>query len=209
MMSLTVAIISYNYGHLAAHCIETILSQNKQPDRILFVDDGAGDCSHLQKFYPEVEFLFRETNLGVVNNFQDVLMNRIKTEKCMFVGADNWLRSDAIQILIEPKTDINICDVIFTGINKTDRLSWHPNQTREYQGDYYWNRTDSHHGSMLYDVRLAREVGGYAKKDDNLTQTEEDWVLFDRMVNAGQLLLMFQKGCCTIEGIEKIISNMR
>ena len=40
---LTVVVASYQYGHLAAHCIESLLSQTKAPDKILFVDDGVGD----------------------------------------------------------------------------------------------------------------------------------------------------------------------
>ena len=34
---LTVIVASYRYGHLAAHCIESLLSQTKAPDKILFV----------------------------------------------------------------------------------------------------------------------------------------------------------------------------
>ena len=45
---LTIVIASYRYGHLAAHCIESILSQTKAPEKILFVDDGVGDCGHLE-----------------------------------------------------------------------------------------------------------------------------------------------------------------
>jgi glycosyltransferase involved in cell wall biosynthesis len=38
---ITLVIASYHYGHLAAHCIESILAQSKRPQRIIFVDDGA------------------------------------------------------------------------------------------------------------------------------------------------------------------------
>ena len=40
---VTVVVASYKYGHLAAHCIESLLSQTRLPDRVLFVDDGVGD----------------------------------------------------------------------------------------------------------------------------------------------------------------------
>ena len=98
MSSITVVIASYKYGHLAAHCIESILAQTKPADKILFVDDGVGDCSHLPPIYPEVEYILRDKNLGTVENFQDMLM-RVTTERCMFIGADNWLRPDTLQIL--------------------------------------------------------------------------------------------------------------
>jgi glycosyltransferase involved in cell wall biosynthesis len=41
---ISVVIASYKYGHLAAHCIESVLSQSKMPNTIFFVDDGAMDC---------------------------------------------------------------------------------------------------------------------------------------------------------------------
>ena len=66
---ITIVISSFHYGHLASHCIESVLSQTKRPERILFVDDGAGDCEHLQKIYPEVEYVLREQNLGVFYSY--------------------------------------------------------------------------------------------------------------------------------------------
>jgi GT2 family glycosyltransferase len=115
---LTIVIASYRYGHLAAHCIESLLSQTKPPDKILFVDDGVGDCSHLPAMYPEVEYVLREKNLGVVDNFQDMLM-RVQTEYTMFLGADNWLRSDTVEQLLEHNhlrdADIVTYEIMVTG----------------------------------------------------------------------------------------------
>lgn len=182
---ITVVIASFNYGHLAAHCIETILSQSKQPDRIIFVDDGAGDCGHLPRLYPEVNFILRNNNLGVVNNFQDILMNHVHTDRVMFVGADNWLRSDALELTSQQNTDLVFYDVVFTGTLKRDRLESHADEVREYQGDLYWDRTNKHHGSMLYNAKLAKQVGGYSKRTQYIHQTEEDWALLDKMRHAG------------------------
>ena len=102
---ITLIIASYGYGHLAAHCIESALSQTVSPARILFVDDGAHDCLHLEDLYPEIEFIHRTQNLGTVANFQDML-SRVDTEYVMFVGADNWIRSDTIELLSREKADI-------------------------------------------------------------------------------------------------------
>ena len=64
---ITAVVASYKYGHLAAHCIESLLSQTVKLERILFVDDGVGDCEHLPRIYPEVDFILRKENLGTVN----------------------------------------------------------------------------------------------------------------------------------------------
>ena len=95
---ITVIIASYRYGHLAAHCIESLLSKTLSPSKILFVDDGGMDCKHLPGLYTDIEYTMRPKNLGTVHNFQDML-SRVETEYVLFIGADNWLRSDSIELL--------------------------------------------------------------------------------------------------------------
>ena len=179
---ITVVIASYKYGHLAAHCIESVLCQTKKADRILFVDDGVGDCNHLPKLYPNIEYIMRETNLGTVANFQDML-NRVETDKCMFLGADNWLRADTLELLDKNNTDIVTYDIIITGELSHKFSSYHKNDITPYQGDFYWSRKMAHHGSMLYNTYLAKKVGGYAINPGGVN-SEEDWVLWNRMVSA-------------------------
>ncbi len=179
---LTVVVASYHYGHLAAHCIESLLSQTRPPDQILFVDDGIGDCKHLPEIYPEVTYIFREGNLGTVDNFQDMLM-RVTTEYTMFLGADNWLRSDAIETVMNetPEADIVTYEVMVTGEFKMNhRDAQLPDVMRN--GDVYW-RWNGHHGSMLYRTSYGQSAG-YAKRDGGVN-TEEDHVLWDRMLELG------------------------
>jgi glycosyltransferase involved in cell wall biosynthesis len=187
---ITVVICSYKYGHLASHCIESILSQTKKPERILFVDDAAGDCSHLPQLYPEVEFILRDKNLGTVENFQDMLM-RVKSEYVMFLGADNWLRSDAIDLLSNTKTDIITYDIVVTGELKTEIRNRHPNEIVDHQGDIYWQRK-GHHGSMLYRTKLGQEVG--YKRLGNTQHTQEDWNMWNQMIAKGATVAYLGQG---------------
>jgi glycosyltransferase involved in cell wall biosynthesis len=180
---ITVVVSSYRYGHLAAHCIESILSQSKKPSRIIFVDDGVGDCEHLPKLYPEVEYIMRETNLGVVENFDDVL-KQVNSEYVMFLGADNWLRSDAIELLSTAKSDIVTYDIMVTGELKEEMLDRHEDQLKKVNGDLYWNRKLFHHGSMLYRTKLGQSIG-YRKRKEDSSYTEEDWNLWNKMVDNG------------------------
>ena len=179
---LTVVIASYKYGHLAAHCIESILSQSLQPDRILFVDDGAQDCQHLPSLYPSVDFVFRTQTLGTVANFQDMLMRIKPDSRALFIGADNWLRDDALALLDAQEADIVSYDIFVTGECKNEILNRHLCET--YQGGFYWSRLNGHHGSILYPAGLAQRVGGYAKWP-GAKRSEEDRTLYHRMVNAG------------------------
>jgi len=184
---ITVVISSYKYGHLAAHCIETILSQSTQPQRIMFVDDGVGDCRHIPILYPQIEFHENPKNVGTVQNFQNML-EKVDSEYCMFIGADNWLRSDTVdmfhKIIDINHPDIITYDMILTGEIKETRIKYHMDEIHRHQGDYYWRKDHKHHGSMLYRTALAKSVGGYTRYGE-FHQTLEDLGLWHKMINAG------------------------
>ena len=194
---ITVVISSYRYGHLAAHCVESILSQSTKPERVLFVDDGVGDCRHIAQLYPQIEFYENSENLGTVQNFQNML-NKVNSEYCMFIGADNWLRSDTIDVFTKvfdvSKPDIITYDMILTGELKQNRIKYHANEIERYQGDYYWSRRFKHHGSMLYRTELAKSVGGYSKHRAESHQTEEDFSLWEKMISAGASVRHIDQG---------------
>jgi glycosyltransferase involved in cell wall biosynthesis len=189
---ITAVIASYRYGHLAAHCIESLLSQTIKPTRILFVDDGGFDCNHLPNLYPEIEYLLRQENLGVVENFQDIL-SKINTEYVLFIGADNWLRSDAIERLSNASTDIVTYDIVVTGELKEEILTRVPGETQPYQGDLYWDRQEQHHGSMMYRTALGQKIG-YKKRYEDGAHPQEDWNLWDKMLEQGASVASIKEG---------------
>lgn len=160
-MSATCVISSYKYGHLAAQAIESVLNQTKKFDRVMFVDDGVGDCKRLKNIYPEVEFIFRKKNLGVVDNFNDML-SRVDTDKCMFLGADNWLDHNTLELTDAVDADIVSYNAWF--VQDGPYLMWTPGVP---------------HGSSLYNVEKARAVGCYEASGNE--HTEEDSVMFARM----------------------------
>lgn len=167
-MSLTVNVMSWNYGHIAAHALESVLAQTKKADVVRFFDDGAGDCGHLPELYPEVEFILRQKNLGIIDNFNDAL-NRTKTEQVLFLGADNWLDEQTLEIVSQYPQDI----VSYQGI------------LHKETGTEYWDIRQAH-GSSLYNVAKAKEVGGYAASGNE--HSEEDSVLFNKMIHNGATL---------------------
>jgi hypothetical protein len=103
----------------------------------------------------------------------------------MFLGADNWLRSDALYTLSKYRDDIITYDIMVTGELKNEISKLYPHSTEEYNGDIKWSRRDQHHGSMLYKVLKAKEVGGYEKHRPDGERTDEDNALWDKMVKAG------------------------
>lgn len=190
--TVAIVIASYKYGHLAAHCIESVLSQTRKPDKILFVDDGVGDCKHLIKLYPQIDFVLRRKNLGTVDNFQDML-ERVQTDMCLFLGADNWLRSDAIEKLMKFDADIVTYDIVVTGELKDDLHSNFSMDLSEFQGDFYWKRNSLHHGSMLYNVSLAKKVG-YKRLNKHNIYTAEDLNLWNGMLKYDAKVVYCEEG---------------
>lgn len=166
-MTIGVVIASFGYGHLAAHAIESVLAQTRKPDQVLFVDDGKGDCGNLPGLYPEVEFLLRPVNYGVVANFNDILFNHVRTDRVMFIGADNWLDRLALESL-----EVSDADVVSYGWRlEGDCADAFPTVHRPL------------HGSSLYDARKAKLCGGYSRSDNE--HAEEDSMLFRRMRKDG------------------------
>ena len=190
-MTFGIVISSYKYGHLAAHCIETVLAQTKQFDEIYFVDDGVGDCNHLLDLYGDrVNFYFRNENIGTVANFQDMLMNKVDTDYVMFLGADNWLRSDTLSRLsfhCEYEGNLVTYDIQITGELRDEIYNHYRSDCTRLEGDYYWQRESKHHGSMLYDVKMARSVGGYAHNGGY--RTDEDANLWEKLIKADAYLV--------------------
>ena len=188
-------IASYKYGHLAAHAIETALAQTKPFDKIWFVDDGAGDCLHLIPLYAgRVEFVLRKENLGIVDNFNDML-GRVDTDYVMFLGADNWLRPDALYQIHEEMSAyapynpmVCVYDILVTGELKNEIYKVYHHQIHAVQGHYYWNRKGFHHGSMMFNTKRAIELGGYAHNRTS-DRTDEDLNLWDKFQKAGDLCI--------------------
>lgn len=184
--TITIVICSFKYGHLAGHAIESVLAQTRKPDKILFVDDGVGDCTHLPQIYPEVEYVLRDQYLGTVDNFQDML-NRVTTDYVMFLGADNWLAENTLEILSNVEGDIRMYDIAVVGEYRNEIVKRHPGETIDKGAYLHWNRAGGHHGSMLYKTDLAKQVGGYNTGYGE--RTLEDKSLFERMINNGATLI--------------------
>jgi hypothetical protein len=127
-----------------------------------------------------------------VDNFQDIL-SQIKTEYVLFIGADNWLRSDAIELLSKASADIVTYDIVVTGELKEEILVRVPGETLSYQGDLYWDRQDQHHGSMMYRTSFGQKIG-YKKRYEDGAHPQEDWNLWDKMIEQDATVVSLKEG---------------
>lgn len=194
---ITVCIMSYRYGHLIAQAIESILSQTQLPSEVVIVDDGVGDVADVARRYTadfrrsgiKAVMVARRRNLGIVDNFNDVLMNSVRTPRVMFLGADNYLRPDALAILSKVKADIVSYDIALFGAEAV-KFAAAAGATEIKDGYPIWRFSKRDidvenyiHGSSLYNAELAK---GYGYKASGSAQyAEEDWMLFRAMLGGG------------------------
>ena len=121
------------------------------------------------------------------------MLSKVSTEYVLFIGADNWLRSDAIELLSNASTDIVTYDIVVTGELKKEILRRVPGETQPYQGDLYWNRQAQHHGSMLYRTDFGQKFG-YKKRYEDGLHPQEDWNLWDKMLEQGATVASIKEG---------------
>lgn len=194
MNSITIVVASYNYGMFAAQAIDSVLSQTRRADDVIFLDDCSdeGDigCDVARKY--RTRTIRRERNMGIIDNYNDVLFNHINTEKVMFLAADDYINPLYLEKM-DLGVDIISCDITLVG----SEASKIPLGKRQEYKDGYWiwrfsqenkniNRANFIHGSSIYNVKLARELGGYESRKGRVrVRLEEDWMLFKKMINAG------------------------
>ncbi len=185
---ITVNIISYKYGHLAAQAIESVLSQTAPPAIIRLYDDGVGDCGHLRKIYPTVEIIERAENMGIVRSLNDAL-ERTTTPRCMMLGADNYLRPDALALMGARSASIVSTNIALFGEGAEPFCKLVGATTGEC-GFPVWRFERGNievanyiHGSSLYDTLRARRAGGY--RASGRKNSEEDWMLWRALLGLG------------------------
>lgn len=198
--SVSVIIANYNYGHLAAEAIESVLRQTLMPDEILFIDDCSEDNSLevANRYREKIRIVRNERNLGIVANFNKAVSLTGGDYIC-FLGADNRLRSDYVQKCMlaldaHPEAAIAYTDVALFGPRAevlaqkvgavavegvSDVFLWHfvdfTEQTRKTLA-----QTNFIHGSSMYRRKAFEQVGGYKE-----SAGPEDHHLFVRMIEAG------------------------
>ncbi len=187
-MTITVAIMSYGYAHLASHAVESVLAQTRKADEVIIVDDGKHDGIEAVAQRYGIQAIVRENNLGIIDNFNEV-QKRAQTDYLLMLGADNWLHRDCLadmhDVVVNDQADIVSTDIEIWGTEAQDFAQQVNAQ------DYVWKFTQGDieqgnyiHGSSLYRVALAKEVGGYERNPASV-KTEEDWMLWRKMLRAG------------------------
>lgn len=119
MKKLAVICITYNHEKYIKKTIEGIINQNTSFDFELIISD---DCStdetpkiikEYQEKYPDkIKVIFREKNLGSINNYIETLSNLNYKYIAICDGDDLWIDNDKLQLqydYLENNKEFNIC----------------------------------------------------------------------------------------------------
>lgn len=133
-MSLTIAIPSYNKEKYIERCINSVLAEKANIDRIIVVDNCSSDNTFqiAQTYSPRIECFRNETNLGMSGNFNRCI-ELCNTDWLMIVHADDEILPGSIEKysrMIEKYPDIGLIHAdsysILNGDPSTKNLSQQP-----------------------------------------------------------------------------------
>lgn len=190
---ISVIIPNYNYGHLIATAIQSVLDQSKAADEIIVIDDCSTDNSIevINSFKNKIKIIQNEKNMGIVNTFNKAV-NLASYELIIILGADNYFHRDTLrdcQIEFQKDEKIGIVYYDFAIIGPLGHelaeklnLSKHSYSKIEKSNIYlsnfpliedkeaYLEATSNYiHGSAMFRKECFNLVGGYKHKypEDN------------------------------------------
>lgn len=107
---IAVCITTYNHEAFIAQAIESVLAQQcDEPIRIYIGDDASIDgtrtvCERYAASHPQIRYIRRERNMGLVNNTID-LYRRIIVDGCEYIamldGDDYWIKENKLQLQLD------------------------------------------------------------------------------------------------------------
>lgn len=119
-MKFSVVIANYNYGHMLARAIDSVLNQTFSDVEVIVVDDGSTDNSKdvIARYGEKVQALFQE-NSGqstAYNKGADAALG----DYVLFLDADDELLPDAFEIFAEALKKHDGVDYLFAGYISVD-----------------------------------------------------------------------------------------
>lgn len=202
---VSIIIPNYNYGRFVAEAIESVLAQTLPADEIIVIDDCSTDDSVeiINKYSNRVKIVVNDTNLGIVNNFNKAV-DLASGDLIGFLGADNRMRSDYVELCSAALNENPDAAVVYTDIlifgPLADSLAERVGATRlastaaDAEPVFYWTfpevseqvlkdmKTKNFiHGSSMYRKSAWKACGGY-----QASEGPEDHNLFTRMLQLGK-----------------------
>jgi glycosyltransferase involved in cell wall biosynthesis len=182
---VSVIIPNYNYGHLIAMAIDSVLNQTIKADEIIVIDDCSNDKSMdvINSYSEYIKIIRNEVNMGIVETFNKAV-NHANSDLIIILGADNYFHPDTLkdcQIEFEKDPKIGIVYYDFTIVgplghelaqkmglvehsySKVDKSNLYISNFPIIQDTASYLKLDINyiHGSAMFRKECFVKVGGY------------------------------------------------
>lgn len=182
--SLSVVVVSHNYGPFLDEALTSVLAQSRAPDQIILVDDASVDDTPavaerwLEKV-PRLVSIRNETRVGPARAF-NLGMARATGALLVKLDGDDRFTEPYLERL-ERALEVAQADIAYSGLQHfgadSRRLPARPFNRRELMRENFIN------GSALMRREVWELTGGYRDEFDRLGL--EDWELFVHAISLG------------------------
>lgn len=118
-MNFSIITASYNYGHYIGECLESVVTQEGVTTEHLIMDAGSTDgTAEVLAQYPHAQF-FQEPDKGMTDGINKGF-RKAKGDWVMWLNADDRLKPDALQAVLDFAEKHTEADVIYGGWDYID-----------------------------------------------------------------------------------------
>ena len=166
---VSVYIANHNYGKYLKKAIDSVLNQTFKDFELIIIDDGSTDNSHkiIKKYKKEKKIITvfqKNKGLTVTNN---VALRLSKGEFIMRLDADDWLDSNALQILSDKLRKNKKLGLVFPDYYEVNPFGKIINVTRRHNFKKVSLRNQPAHGACtMIRKECLEKIGGYSEKFD-------------------------------------------
>jgi len=185
-ISLTIVVVTHNYGMYLPRALSSIFSQTMLPSRVIVVDDSSDkkdSARNVAAMYP-TEYI--KTNFRNGNKARNVGARRCTEDAILFLDADDWLLPTFIETFMDSMKKTGV-DVVYS--------KWHSFKDSNGSFKLIENHYDGAHPNHPRDGQLLRHMNYIAMPSlirmskfpgfDNDILVGQDWDLWWAMMRNG------------------------
>ena len=174
MNLVSVVIPCYNSGIYIEKAINSVKNQTYKNVEIIVVNDGSTD-SYTLKYFKNVKniTLINQKNKGLPNA-RNVGIKKAKGKYILPLDADDWIRKDAIQLMVKSIQEFN-CGFVFSNITLEGKKEGVHKKKFNFFEQLFINHLPY---LILIKRKTLIEIGGY---DEEMKHGYEDWELNIRL----------------------------
>ena len=190
-LSVAVVVISHNYGHWLAECLNSVLAQTRRPDKIIVIDDGSeDDTQEVARQFADQGVVYHHIDEGHVHRSRQAGWEATRSSVLMFLDADDWIAPDYLEQGLAGFDDHRIA-VVYSDVEYEGDRTGQSKHPRQFDRDRFQQKNYLHAGSLVRRVALDQSRAFDLIFD--ATKVHGDWFLW-RHVLRGHWTAAWQPG---------------